>query len=400
MKVLQLCIKPPFPPVDGGTRAMNSITQGLLDAGVEVWVLSVCSAKHPVQWDKMGSDYVEQTHFQAVELDLSVRPLEAMTALLCGESYHVKRFISKAFEHKLVETLAAEEFDIVHLESIFLTPYLETIRKHSHARVVLRAHNVEHQIWRKLATSTPNLLKRWYLKKLALTLGAYERENAGRFDAVACIAPADADFFRSLHLKRPIRVIPFGIDIPENEAHGEVSRFALYHLGAMDWMPNVESIRWFLNEVWGKVHAAFPQATLYLAGRRMPDEFLTLQMEGVKVVGEVDDAEAFVASKAINVVPLLSGSGIRVKIIEAMAQGKTVIATHTGAEGINYTENENILLADSPDAFVQQIGRCLTDDAFCHRIGRGARLLAEQEYDNKILTQRLLELYRLLLEKD
>ncbi|MBR6440525.1 MAG: hypothetical protein IKS44_00550, partial [Bacteroidales bacterium] len=144
MKVLQLCNKPPYPPVDGGTLAMNSITQGLLAAGCEVKVLSVCSDKHPVRTNQMTEGYLRATRFEAVHIDLDVHVLDAAVALLCGESYHVKRFESKAFAEKLAEVLQAEEFDVVHVESIFLTPYVPVVRKYSRARVLLRAHNVEH----------------------------------------------------------------------------------------------------------------------------------------------------------------------------------------------------------------------------------------------------------------
>ena len=96
MKVLQLCNKPPYPPVDGGTLAMNSITQGLLEAGCEVRVLSLCSDKHPVLESRIPDSYRQATHFEAVHVDLSLHPLDAGVAMLCGESYHVKRFESKA----------------------------------------------------------------------------------------------------------------------------------------------------------------------------------------------------------------------------------------------------------------------------------------------------------------
>ena len=177
MKILQLCNKPPYPPVDGGTMAMNSITQGLLAAGCGVRVLSLCSDKHPVLESRMTEDYLRATRFEAVHIDLGIHPLDAGVALLCGESYHVNRFVSREFSRRLAQVLDEEQFDVVHLESIFMTPYVPVIRAHSQAKVVLRAHNVEHTIWGLVAQSERNPLKRWYLKHLSLTLGSYEREH-------------------------------------------------------------------------------------------------------------------------------------------------------------------------------------------------------------------------------
>lgn len=399
MKILQLCNKPPYPPVDGGTLAMNSITQGLLAAECEVRVLSMCSDKHRVLEDRMTDEYREATRFEAVYVDLNIHPLDAGVALLCGESYHVKRFESKAFATRLREILEEETFDIIHVESVFLTPYLPIIRKHSQAPVLLRAHNVEHLIWRRVAQSERNPFKRWYVKNLSLTLGAYEREHINDYDGVVSITENDARLLREMGCRKPITSIPFGIS-PESLENVEVEPNSLFHLGSMDWMPNQEGIQWFLDEVWPLVHEQMPQLTLYLAGRKMSPELLHLQMEGVKVVGEVPDAMYFIATKQINIVPLLSGSGIRVKIIEAMSAGKTVIATTIGAEGIAYTDGKNILLADTPDQFVQQLKHCVDDPDFCQQVGRNAYTLIAEEYGNQRLTEKMLSFYEKFLNRE
>lgn len=392
MKILQLCIKPPFPPVDGGTMAMNGITQGLLEAGCEVRVLSVCSDKHPVLRNQMTDEYVERTHFEAVRLDLTPHPVDAFVALLCGESYHVTRFVSKKFESRLVEILCEERFDVVHLESVFLTPYVEVIRKHSDAKIVMRAHNVEHQIWQRIAKREGNPLKRWYLKRLALTLAYYEREHAGDYDGVVCITEQDGRFFGQ-NTRKPVEAIPFGVLCPEPIENVEAEPMSLFHIGSMDWMPNEEGVRWFLKEVWPRLHEELPGVKLYLAGRKMPADLMEMKMDGVRVVGEVEDAAYFIASKQINVVPLLSGSGIRVKIIESMSLGKPVVSTTIGAQGIRCVDGKNILVADSPEEFVAQVRRCVEDAEFCRELGENAYRLIATEYDNGVLTRRLLDFY-------
>lgn len=396
MKVLQLCIKPPYPPVDGGTLAMDSVTQGLLAEGHTVKVLSVCSKKHPVRHEALPDNYLRQTDFESVFIDLGIHPLDAAFALLCGESYHVKRYISKAFEEKLSEVLQQDTFDIVHMESIFLTPYLPTIRKFSDASVVLRAHNVEHRIWQQIAQGTRNPFKRWYLKKLALALRLYEVEHLNAFDGIACITGNDADTFRQLGCRKPIADIPFGI-LPEMIENVDEEPDTLFHIGSMDWRPNEEGIRWFLKEVWPAVHREIPGVKLYLAGRKMPDDLMQLQMDNVIVVGEVPDSAYFMASKQLNIVPLLAGSGIRVKIIEAMAMRKVVITTRTGAEGIQYTDGENILIADTPEQFVAHIKNCLDHPDQRNLIAENAYRLISENYSTPALTQRLVDFYNKIL---
>lgn len=399
MKVLQLCSKPPYPPVDGGTLAMNSITQGLLAAGCEVRVLAMCSEKHPVLEDRIPDDYRLATRFEAVFVDLRLHPLDAGVAMLCGDSYHVRRFESKAFAARLAQVLQEETFDIVHVESIFLAPYVPVIRRHSNAPVILRTHNVENQIWRRMAMSERNCCKRWYIKHLALTLRAYEREHVNDFDGVVSITDNDADYFRSEGCRKPIVTIPFAITPARVDGVAEQPG-TLFHLGSMDWLPNQEGVRWFLDRVWPLIHSQMPSLTLHLAGRRMSDQLLNLKLEGVHIVGEVPDAATFIASKQINVVPLLSGSGIRVKIIEAMSQGKAVVTTTVGAQGIGAVDGLHLLIADTPERFATQIRRCVDDPAFRQTVGANARQFIADNYGIEPLTRQLLAFYdkRLNLE--
>ena len=398
MKVLQLCNKPPYPPVDGGTMAMNSITQGLLSRDCEVKVLTVKTDKHPVREERIGDDYLRQTGLEAVYVDLSVKPLPALGAMMCGESYHVKRYINPDFAAKLRQILQAEEFDVVHVESIFLTPYVPLIRKHSNAKVLLRAHNVEHLIWKRVAQSCSNPFKRWYLKHLSLTLRAYELEHLNDYDGIVCITRNDAEYFKNKGCRKPVAVIPFGVQ-PEDMPHVDPEPDSLFHIGAMDWLPNQESIRWLLDEIWPVVHREVPRAKLYLAGRKMPERWMKAQIEGVSVVGEVPDAMYFIGSKKINVVPLLSGSGIRVKIIEAMSVGKTVVTTTVGAQGIDYTDGENLLIANTPEEFARQIKRCLDDEEFCDSVGQAAARLIAERYNEGNLADQLLNFYNQIIDR-
>lgn len=400
MKVLQLCNKPPYPPVDGGTIAMNSITQGLIVEHCTLKVLTMSSDKHPVKKNLITEEYCTNTQFESVYVDLKINMLDAFVALLTGESYNVKRYESHEFAKKLASILKEDTFDVIHIESIFLTPYLPLIRKYSNAKVILRAHNVEHLIWERIAKCTKNIFKRWYVKKLALALKVYELEHISQYDGIACITQKDADYFIKAGCRKPIVSIPFGIIAPDTMDNVDEEPNSLFHIGSMDWIPNLEGVSWFLEKVWPKVLNEVPQARMYLAGRKMPQTLMNTEYRNVSIVGEVPDAMYFIESKKINIVPLLSGSGIRVKIIEAMSVGKTVISTTIGAEGIEYTDGKNILIADTPDEFVMQIKRCVADDEFCAEIGKNAYDLVANNYNNELLTQKLLTFYNKLIEKD
>lgn len=393
MKVLFLCNKSPWPALEGGSIAMFNLIKGLLNAGHQVKVLAVNSEKFHVDTAAIPADFKQQTAIELVHLDLNIKIADAFFNLFSGRSYHVERFISADFGRKLTEILQKSHFDIVQLESIFMMPYIDIIRSHSKAIVVMRAHNIEHLIWKRIADKTTNVFKRWYLRHLTRTLKAYELKVLSQADGIAAITRKDAGFFRRI-TSTPVVDIPFGIDVKhvENEEVAEKEP-GFFHIGAMNWMPNEEGMRWFLEKAWPLIHENFPDLKLYLAGRYMPQWIEKGNFPNVVVEGEVPDATAFVRKHDVAIVPLLSGSGIRIKIIEAMAQAKAVITTEVGAEGIMYKDRENILIAATPEDFLKCAAMYVENPSHFEQIGQNARQLVEEVYDNAKITERLLLFY-------
>ena len=399
MNILLLCNKSPFPPSEGGPMAMNSVVMGLLEAGHTVKVLAFNSNKYHVDIENIPQDYREKTRIEFIDVNLGINPKEAFKNLFSDESYHVKRFISKEFRKRLVEILKEEKFDIVQLEMIYMAPYIETIREHSEAKIVLRAHNVEHKIWERIAKKTFFFAKRWYINHLVRTLRKYEMGILDKVDGIAAITYTDAAFFRRV-TATPVIDIPFGVDIEKFDPVFEVGDApTFYHIGSMNWMPNEEGIKWFLRNVWDEVQEREPEAKLYLAGRNMPKWLLKTKKKNVFVVGEVPDAHQFVNQNNIAIVPLFSGSGMRIKIIESMALGKTVITTMIGAEGIQYTEYEDLILADNKHKMIENICRLYRHPEEAEAIGLNARRLIEELYDNKKIINRLVIFYNEITSK-
>ena len=372
---------------------MNSIITGLLDAGHQVKILAVNSEKFNVKESDIPDEYKKKTGIELIDVDLSVKPTNAFLNLFTKKSYHVERFISDDFKAKLIEVLEKEQFDIVQLEMLYMAPYVEDIRAHSKAMIVLRAHNVEHKIWERIAKETRSPLKRWYINHLAKTLKEYELNALETVDGIAAITRKDAAFFRK-YTSKPVIDIPFGVYpeefTPKYEIEGKPK---FYHIGSMNWMPNEEGIRWFINEVLPKTVEKVPDFVYHLAGRNMPEWLTAMNDPHVDVVGEVPDAKAFVADHDVAIVPLLSGSGIRIKIIESMAMGKTVITTRVGAEGILYDEEVNIIIAENKAKMVEAIRAINENPQIAVKIGQAARRLVEETYDNRKIIARLLMFY-------
>ena len=373
---------------------MNSIVTGLLEAGHQVKILTVNSPKYNVSMDDIPEDYQKQTGIELIDVDLRVRPLQAFKNLFSKKSYHVERFISKDFSNRLEEVLKADTYDVVQLETLFMVPYVDTIRKHSKASIVLRAHNVEYLIWERMAKSTRFFLKRAYIKHLARTLRNYELNAISHVDGIAAITRKDAAFFRK-YCATPTVDIPFGVYPEQFPTRFDIEgKPTFYHIGSMNWMPNEEGIRWFIDDCMEAVLEKTPDFVFHLAGRHTPEWLRMLKNPHVDVVGEVPDAKEFVSNHDVAIVPLLSGSGIRIKIIESMAMGKTVITTQIGAEGILYDEDVNIIIAENKAKMAEAIRRINENPSMAVEIGKAARKLVEEVYDNRKLIERLLMFYQ------
>jgi len=373
---------------------MKSIIDGLLESGHQVKVLAVNSEKYNVKLDDIPEEIKERTSLKLVHIDLRIKLFGAFKAFLINRSYHVERFVSDLFNRELITILNSDQYDVVQLETVFMAPYISTVRAHSKAVIVLRAHNIEHLIWKRLARQTPFLLKKFYLNHLSETLQRFELDSLNDVDGVAAITRKDAAFFRGFTHK-PVVDVPYGINPDSFNPVFEVAEMPVFfHLGSMNWIPNIEGIRWVLDNVWPLVISKIPQARFVLAGRFMPEWLLNYKAKGIEVVGEVENAAEFVQTKHIAVVPLLSGSGIRIKIIEAMALGKTVVTTRIGAEGINYTDQSNIFITDDAAKMAAIMVQLLQYPHKAHYCGKAARKLVEMQHNSNKVIERLLKFYQ------
>jgi glycosyltransferase involved in cell wall biosynthesis len=396
MNILQLCNKSPWPPKEGGPIAMHALTQGLTRLGHRVDVLAMSTPKYPVDADSVPECVAGIFHL--VKVNNSVTVYGAFANLFSRRSYHVTRFVSKRFELELVKLLQSRNYDIVQLETIFVAPYIDVIRKYSNARIVLRAHNIEHLIWQRIAKSTVNPVTRKYIRYLSGKLSSYELSVFKSVDAVAAISPQDEAFIKSLNIAKPLALVPFGVSAENYTLPAAEPEWpSLFHLGSMDWFPNQEGMRWFITQVWPLVQREYPEIKLYLAGRNMPKWLMHSEFPGVSVIGEVPDAAQFMASKGVMIVPLFSGSGVRIKIIEGMALAKPVISTTVGAEGINCTNGENIILADDPISFVREIRMLTQNREKAAALGQKARELILREHNADIATAKLVALYEIAM---
>lgn len=387
MKVLQLCKKFPYPLRDGESIAVNFLSKSLIEHGCTIDLLSINTPKHYFDYKVNPGVQPHYRRIELIDVNTNISFLGAFSNLFSSKSYHISRFESGAFRQKLIQMLQQSAYDVVLLESIFVAPYIDTIRKHSNAKVVLRAHNVEYLIWERVADNMTNPIKKIYLQYLTRKLKKFEVATFSLVDGLVPISPVDRDVFRLLGYKGPEFTYPvamFTSDMP-HRLPSEVSGRTVSFIGSLDWIPNQEGLIWFVRLVWPLVLERLPDAIFYIAGRHITEEIYSLASESVRVLGEVEDATAFLQEHPVTVVPLFSGSGMRVKVIEAMSLGPIVISTAVGAEGIQYQADRHLLIAEEAEEFARQVCAVLEDIPSYDQISLNARQLVEEQYDASAL---------------
>jgi len=401
MKILQICNKFPYPLKDGAAIAITYLAKAFNELGHEVTLLSMNTSKHWFDTESLPHDFDHYEALHTVYIDNRIRPFPALWNLFSEKSYHIERFEDAVFEDKLREILQSSWFDVVQLESVYLAPYIPVIRRHSSAIIALRAHNVEYEIWERVA-SNAHPMKRWYLKKITPRLKQYEMERLNQYDLLVGITERDVEHFKRLGLQKPAVVSPIGLDCRDYTADDSCFKrpLSLSFIGSLDWMPNQDGLKWFLEEVWEPLLAPhFPEMTFHIAGRTAPAWLRNLRKERVVFHGEVNSAADFLNQHAIMVVPLLSGGGMRAKILEGMAVGKVVLSTRIGMEGIAAQNRRECLLADTPEDFLSAIRWCVERGPDLVNIGHRAQVFCAEHFDNVQVAKRLLETYQSMVNE-
>jgi glycosyltransferase involved in cell wall biosynthesis len=393
LNILILLNRIPYPLNDGGAIGAYNFVKGYAQAGCKVTILAMNTSKHFVEDAKVQEVLSPFGIVRTVFIDNRIKPVGALLNLANGSSYVIERFVSKAYKDALVQLLNQQQFDIVHIDGLPPAAYIDTVRAHSKAKVSMRAHNVEHVIWQRIAEKEGNPLKKWYVGMQAERLKQFEIKAINKCDVVMAISNEDEQTIKRGCPNATTLVVPAGMDISEQIENENYNASDLFFIGSFDWMPNLQGVDWFIANVWNGLVKRFPSLQLSIAGKKMPDSIYALKSANLMPVGEVPDAKQFMLQHGVMVVPIVSGSGIRIKILEGMALGKTIIATPIAAEGLGLTDGENILIADSEQMFIDKLDKCLQNADYCRAIGANAHMFALANYRNKNIFSRLVQYY-------
>jgi glycosyltransferase involved in cell wall biosynthesis len=302
------------------------------------------------------------------------------------------RLASELYAQRLAGWLAREAFDVVHVEGIELSPYLGIIEAaRPRPLVVFDDHNCEYLLQQRAFLTDLRVPARWASAAYSFVqwrrLRRYEAQTCRRADCVLAVSEADAASLRAVVPDLDVTIVPNGIDTrsyqpqpPSSEV--QVPKGTLVFTGTMDFRPNVDAVLWFTRRVLPRVQAEMPEVHLLVVGQR-PHRRLDVLRENpaVTLTGWVEDVRPYIAQAMVYVAPLRMGGGTRLKLLEAMAMGKPVVATRLGAEGYPVTGGRELLLADTPADFAAAIVALARAPDQRAALGQAARAFVEQRYD-------------------
>lgn len=391
MKVLQLTKKFPYPLKDGESIAIYNLTKGLLNCGASIDLLSLNTSKHYTDTSKINGSMSHYASIDDVFHNNDVTYSGALLNLFSSESYHVQRLRSDDFKATLIQKLKTNTYDVIMLETIYMSMYVPIIKQYSNASICLRAHNIEYEIWKRCSCEESSKPKSWYYNVCAKRLKQFETKYFDDYALIASITDRDAESFKALGYTGKQVIVPVGLNMENYQSDQYKHQNKFCFIGSLDWMPNLQGLEWFVDKVWPNVIKIKPELQFHIAGRNAPQNHGFDKIPGVVFHGEVSSATDFIRDHGTFIVPLFSGSGIRVKILEAMAMQRPVITTDIGLEGISAINNKHVMIANT----VEEYTNCLTNPAIdLESIASKGREYILQYFDRNRLAQNLYDSLR------
>jgi polysaccharide biosynthesis protein PslH len=380
MKVLLLTQVLPYPP-DSGPKVKTWNVLKYLTQQHEVTLVSF------VRGDQSAGVKQLQRYCHAVYTVPMKRTkwrdgIAMIRSLLTGQPWMMVRDDRAAMRELINRLTSTTQFDIAHADQLNMAQYAARVPG---ARKILDAHNALWLLYQRLWQTMKPSPQKWLLERDWRLLKRYEGWVCREFDAVLAVSQEDKTALEEA-ARQPldITVIPIAVDTDEVAlVNRQPKADHILHIGTMYWPPNIDGILWFIRQVYPLIRAQYPGARFDVVGARPPQEIVELggDSTGINVTGYVDNPTPYLEQTGVMVVPLRAGGGMRVKILNALAQGLPIVSTSLGCEGIMVTHDQNILIADTSADFAEAVLRLLKNPELAAQLGRHSRQLAEELYD-------------------
>jgi polysaccharide biosynthesis protein PslH len=311
------------------------------------------------------------------------------------QSMHYDRHLARQ-----VQRLTSQEiYDIIHVEFSFMSPYLTFVSPRSQAKKVLSMHNIESLRFRRELKFARGA-RRLALLSDHILFKCWEEKILCQFDGILAVSTSEQVWIRQHAPAAAVELVPNGVDSNYFAvADGSHKNRSIVFTALMNYPPNIDAACWFCDEILPIIQSRHPDVSFKIVGDKPSPRVLALgKRKGVQVTGRVPDIRPYLADSLALVVPLRSGGGTRLKILEAMAMARPVVSTCLGAEGLEITDGMNILLADTPEEFAEHVFALLADPQVGRRLGSMGRNLVEAKYSWNTCLSKVENFYQTLLD--
>jgi sugar transferase (PEP-CTERM/EpsH1 system associated) len=408
LRLLILAPQLPYPPHQGTSLRNFNLIAGLASRH-RVHLLCFTTPEHTPSDMQPLQEICDAVH--TVPQPVRTMRQRLWTTLTSPRPDMAHRLVSPAFQRLLAHALTNQAFDVIEIEGIEMTPHLRTIREHTQAmatppRLVFDDHNAEYVLQKRVFESDVwrprHALGAIYSFVQWQKLRQYEAWACRQVDAVAAVSDEDAAALQRIVRGLQVAVVPNGVDMAYYQAfsggEGTLPPHSLVFTGKMDFRPNVDAVLWFAEHVLPLIRSRVPDAHFYVVGQRPHRRLEPLRAQpNVVITGRVPDTRPYIANAALCVVPLRSGGGTRLKVLEAMAMRRAIVSTTVGCDGFPVTSGREVILADEPGEFADRVVELLADDEKRSALGEAGFHFARQ-YDWSAIVPRMEAIYRVKRE--
>lgn len=380
LNILAVVPRIPYPVADGGAFYVYHTLKALADAGHRVTTATFRSAFHPQDASGMAElgDHVTT--------DGAYRPYsvaDALFSLVTGIPITVQARMRPGPMDRLLARLKGRQFDAILIEGIHAAVYIHRLRSaFPGATVIIRQSNVEYEMLARNAGAARNAAIRWFYRRQSAFMKRFEADAIRNADGITAISESDAATFRHWIPDLRCAVIAPGCHLPAVMTPASARDESLVAISNWSWAPNHVGLAWFIDHVWPSVRTRHADCRLDVVGGGLPDDVAAkLRNDSrIRVHGFVPDTEPFRQSASVFIAPLLSGGGVKIKVVEAMASGVPVVTTSFGAEGLPVADGVHLRVTDGAEAFASHIGDLLSDRALRIRLADAASELVRARF--------------------
>jgi glycosyltransferase involved in cell wall biosynthesis len=322
----------------------------------------------------------------------------ALRSLLSRDPYTINWLKSGPYAHEVRRLIGEVNPDLVHFDTISLAHYRPLVGA---LPTVLDHHNIESHMMLRRAEKEANGLAAAYFRQEGRRLARYEQEACPKFTLNITCSSLDSARLKDLVPTAAVDDVPNGVDVGYFHPAGEVEvPGSLIFAGTLSWYPNRQAVDFIAKEIWPRLREQVPGSSVDIVGASPPAELVDLGRRdpAFRVHGFVDDVRPYLDRAAVYVCPITDGGGTKLKILDALAMGKAIVADPIACEGIDVTDGVDVVFASTPEDYVTAIERLLADPALRKRLGQNARLLAESKYAYSIIGEKLARLVREAVE--